>query len=109
MSINPIQQQDELNQELSEEQNGRFEEKKKGQDAPPIKGIITNKKMSQILIILRLVLTRLCIIIFSLWSIFFAACITQNKSFWSLTILIFLIVLDTTFIGIFRKGTENDW
>ena len=54
-------------------------------------------------------LGRSALIGYSIWITAFAVCVTQDKLFWMLFIPIFLIILDTLYICIVRKGIEFDW
>ena len=59
--------------------------------------------------ILKTILIRLCLIGHSLCIIYFSACVSQDNTYWFLIAPVFLIVLDTAYICIFRNGVEFDW
>ena len=62
--------------------------------------------------ILRLLLMRGCMIAYSIWQTDFCACIfqTQNGSLWWLLMIpVLLIIIESLYICVFRKGVEFDW
>ena len=67
------------------------------------------KNKSHIKNIAKTVLGRSGLIVYSFWITAFVSCATNENLYWLLAMPIFLIVLDTMFICIMRKGIEFDW
>jgi len=103
-SISPLQE--EINEKVVQVEE-RFDEKaaeEKDQNNDESKSrryIIEN--------LTRFICMRLCLFAYSLTITLFIVCISKKTLYWLLIIPIFLILVDTLYICIARKGIEFDW
>ena len=66
------------------------------------------KNKTHIKNIAKTILGRLGLIVYSFWITAFVSCATNENLYWLLAMPIFLIILDTMFICLMRKGIEFD-